>query len=117
MVEQLYRQLGQRIRAFRTQANLTIEELAEKSDLDTQYLGFIERGQGKPSLNALQRIATALGVEVGELFQFQKKGQQEEKDYLIKQLSQLLKPRTSEEIRNIRNIVRKIIELLPPAKR
>ena len=57
MAEQFYRLLGQRIRAVRKQASLTIEQLAEQASLDTQYVGFIERGQGKPSLDALQRIA------------------------------------------------------------
>lgn len=117
MVEQFYRQLGQRIRAFRKQANLTIEQLAEQANLDTQYVGFIERGQGKPSLDALQRIAKALGVEIGELFQFHKAGQQDDKDYLTKQLTRLLKAHRPEEIRTIRSIVKQIVELLPSPKK
>ena len=117
MAEQFYRQLGQRIRAFRKQANLTIEQLAEQASLDTQYVGFIERGQGKPSLDALQRIARALGIEIGELFQFQKAGQPEDKDFLTKQLTRLLQAHRPEEIKTIRNIVKQIVELLPPAKR
>lgn len=116
MAEQFYRLLGQRIRAFRKQADCTIEQLAERAELDTQYVGFIERGQGKPSLDALQRIAKALGVEIGELFQFQKAGQQEDKDYLTKQLTRLLRAHRPEEIKTIRNIVKQIVELLPPKK-
>ena len=117
MAEQFYRQLGQRIRTFRKRADLTLERLAERADLDTQYTGFIERGRGKPSLDALQRIAAALGVEVGELFQFQKGGGREEKDYLTRQIRQLLSSRRPNEIRAIRSLVRQIVELLPPVKR
>ena len=116
MAAQFYRLLGQRVREFRKRAEYTLEELAERAELDSQYLGFIERGQGKPSLDALQRIARALGVEIGELFQFQRAGQQEDKDYLTRQLSRLLNPRSPQEIRALRSLVKQIVELLPPAK-
>ena len=58
----------------------------------------------------------SLGVEIGELFQFHKAGQREDKDYLTKQLTRLLQVHRPEEIKTIRNIVKQIVELLPPTK-
>lgn len=59
--------LGATIREHRTQAGLSQEKLAEKSDLHPVYIGKIERGEQWISLHALLRIATALRVRACEL--------------------------------------------------
>jgi transcriptional regulator with XRE-family HTH domain len=43
------------------------EKLAEKADLSPKYLGEVERGCVNISLDALIRIAQALGVRLPEL--------------------------------------------------
>jgi transcriptional regulator with XRE-family HTH domain len=55
-----YKNLGQNIRKRRQQANLTIEELAEKAGIGENFLGKIERGQATPSLETTVKIADAL---------------------------------------------------------
>lgn len=60
--------LGAEIRAMRRALNMTLGNLAETSDLSVSFLSFVERGKKQPSLDALQRISRALGVEVGWLF-------------------------------------------------
>lgn len=62
--------LGRRIRSLRHARRLTQEQLGEKAKVDDKYLGAIERGRENPSLLVLERIATALGVELVDLFQF-----------------------------------------------
>lgn len=47
---------------------LTIERLAELSDLSTNYVGSIETGHRDPSLSTIVSLARGLGVPVGELF-------------------------------------------------
>lgn len=54
--------LGRRIRALRKRAGLTLEGLAELSDLHANYLGEVERGQKNASIETLSAIAEALGV-------------------------------------------------------
>ena len=61
--------LGRRIRALRTGAGLTIKTLAARTDLSTSMLSMVERGQAKPSVGSLVRVASALGVQTGELFE------------------------------------------------
>ncbi len=54
--------LGRRIRALRKRAGLTLEGLAELSDLHANYLGEVERGQKNASIETLSAIAEALDV-------------------------------------------------------
>ena len=54
-----YALLGKRIRDERLLLRLTIEQLAEKVDKSANYIGQIERSDGKPSLETIVDIATA----------------------------------------------------------
>ncbi|MBI5208589.1 MAG: helix-turn-helix transcriptional regulator [Elusimicrobia bacterium] len=60
--------LGKRIRLLRKASILTIEELAFRSGIHTNYLGDIERGQRNPSLDNLEKIAVGLRIHISELF-------------------------------------------------
>ena len=46
---------------------MTQEKLAEKADLHPVYVGEIERGEQSASVEALLRIAKALGVKLRDL--------------------------------------------------
>ena len=62
-----YTALGKRIRDERLMQRLTLEKLAERTDKSINFIGQIERGEGKPSLETLVDIANALGVTVDSL--------------------------------------------------
>lgn len=55
-------QIGQRVRSARKQAHLSREALAEKLDISTLFLGYIECGQKGMSLSTLQKLCQVLGV-------------------------------------------------------
>ena len=59
--------LGKRIRDERLLLRLTIEQLAEKIDKSSNFVGQIERGESKPSIETLVDIANSLGTTVNEL--------------------------------------------------
>lgn len=61
--------LGNRIRAFRLERGLTLEQFAESSGLSASYLSTIERGLKKPSISVLKGIADALHVSAALLVQ------------------------------------------------
>jgi XRE family transcriptional regulator, regulator of sulfur utilization len=61
------RLLGEKIRAYRNQAGLTQEKLAEKADLHHNFIGEVERGNMETSLSSLLKIAKALKVKVRDL--------------------------------------------------
>lgn len=61
------RKIGQRIRAYRHEAGLTIEKLAERADLHHNFIGELERGKYDLSVGALIKIARALRIRARDL--------------------------------------------------
>jgi DNA-binding XRE family transcriptional regulator len=63
-----YRRIvGQKVRAYRKEAGLSQEALAEKASLSYKYLGEVERGYVNVSLDSLMRIAKALKLKLNDL--------------------------------------------------
>jgi transcriptional regulator with XRE-family HTH domain len=60
--------LGARIKALRLERELQQRQLAEKAELTPSMVSQIESGRLTPSLHTLGRIAAALGVPIGALF-------------------------------------------------
>ena len=54
--------IGKNIRKFREAKKLRQEDLAEKAELTTNYIGMIERGEKIPALDTFIKILNALGV-------------------------------------------------------
>lgn len=59
--------IGIKIRLLRTKVKLSQEKLAELSDMNKNSIGAIERGESKPSIETLEKIAKALNIELKEL--------------------------------------------------
>lgn len=59
--------LGTQIRAIRRARGLTLVQLAAMADLSHPFLSQLERGQARPSMASLERIARALGTSQVEL--------------------------------------------------
>jgi len=66
----LAKQLGRRIYLFRKQSKLTQAALAEKTKISNEFMSGIERGAKLPSLPTLERIAKVLGVNLKDLFNY-----------------------------------------------
>ena len=56
------KELGLRLRDLRIEADYTQEELAERADMSTVYLGEVERGQKVIGVDKFINIVKALGV-------------------------------------------------------
>lgn len=56
--------LGARIREIRQAKGLTLNELAQKTQLTASYLSQLERDILEPSLSSLRKISVALGVPI-----------------------------------------------------
>ena len=76
VVSHLYRLLGKNIAHFRREANLTQEQLAEKTDYSVDFIGLVERGVNAPTVSRLKDIADVIGVEVWQLFYTDQRGQE-----------------------------------------
>ena len=55
------------VRKFRTGRHLSQEQLAELCGLHRTYIGSVERGERNVSIDNMERIATALAVELIDL--------------------------------------------------
>jgi transcriptional regulator with XRE-family HTH domain len=59
--------LGERLRAIRLLRRQTLKEVADAAGVSESFVSQLERGRSNPSVASLQRIATALGMEVSDL--------------------------------------------------
>lgn len=60
--------IGQRIKNFRLQKQLSLSELAERAGVAKSYLSSIERNiQSNPSVQFLEKVSAVLGVTVNAL--------------------------------------------------
>ena len=62
-----YHQIGQRIRAERLKFNLTQEKFAEAIGMSAMYIGQVERGERKMSLDTLIKVSDCLHVSTDYL--------------------------------------------------
>ena len=64
----ILKQFGKQVRDLRKAQGLSQEELAEKADLHYTYIGGVERGERNLSLKSIERIASALKIDIRGLF-------------------------------------------------
>lgn len=64
----LRKRFGQRVKELRQASGLSQEAFADRCGFARSYMSRIERGGANPSLDAVQVLADALGIEVFRLF-------------------------------------------------
>ena len=60
----ILKKFGSKLKALRTEQNLTQEQLALKGNFNRNYIGMLERGERNPSLLSLMRLSETLNVEL-----------------------------------------------------
>jgi transcriptional regulator with XRE-family HTH domain len=61
------KEVGSKIKAAREKRNLTQAEVAKKAGINTNYYSVIERGEVNTTLDKLQKISKALGINVSDI--------------------------------------------------
>jgi len=61
-------EFGRRLQRARKKAGLTQEKLADATRLSTTFIGLVETGKRRTSIKTLQKIATALKINIKDLF-------------------------------------------------
>lgn len=69
MKEPLRKRFGKTVKALRLASGVSQEAFADKCGFARSYMSRIERGGANPSLDAVEVLAVALGVEVKALFE------------------------------------------------
>ena len=59
--------VGDLIRTRRRALNLTLAEVARKTEFSVSYVSQVERNRVAPSVAALKKLASALGMSVGQI--------------------------------------------------
>lgn len=67
MTKDFYKKLGEKIYSLRKRINLSREKFAEQAGINDYYLGEIERGEKKASIDILLKICKLLDLEIHEL--------------------------------------------------
>ena len=65
----VHQKIAEKIRRIRKERNISQEELAFKAGLNRAYVGYIERGERKPSVDTLAKLARALKVKLSEFLE------------------------------------------------
>lgn len=68
--------LSNRINVLRAERKMTQKDLAEKVGVSRQTIISIEKGNYTPSLILAFEIANAFGVDINDVFQFKKNGEE-----------------------------------------
>lgn len=63
----VHQKIAEKVRKIRKERNISQEELAFKAGLNRAYVGYIERGERKPSVETLAKLAKALKIKMSEL--------------------------------------------------
>ena len=60
--------IASRVRALRTDLDMTLDALAAKCEVSRSMISLVERGESSPTAVVLEKIATGLGVPLATLF-------------------------------------------------
>ena len=59
---------GDRLRELRLENNLTQQQLAEKINLSTNFIGMVERGERNTSIDKVFKLARVLNLSLKDFF-------------------------------------------------
>jgi transcriptional regulator with XRE-family HTH domain len=65
----LRRVVARNLRRIRKKAGLSQEELADRAELNRNYVGMIEREENSPTVDALEQLSEALNIDPVMFFQ------------------------------------------------
>jgi transcriptional regulator with XRE-family HTH domain len=99
---------GKRIRAIRKASKITQEAAAEKAQLNPKYLGEIERGEKRPSFEAILALARALNASPAAFFQFDSEESNEKA--LRKKIEALVHKSSLQQLQQIYRVVGALLE-------
>ena len=68
-MSEIAKHIGNRIRNYRMQLGYSQERLAEISGCHPTYIGQVERGEKNPTLESIEKIASALKISMSKLFE------------------------------------------------
>jgi len=100
--------IGKKLREHRKKAGLSLESLALSAEITPNFLGDVERGVKKPSIDTLENVLAVLGLTFSEFFNFESEIKQDsEQPELIKIISSLRRL-SDDELKTVNNIIKQV---------
>jgi transcriptional regulator with XRE-family HTH domain len=100
---------GSRMRSIREAASLSRETVAERANISANYLGEIERGEKWPSLEMIERLATAIGVLPPAFFEYE--AEEIDNNILLSKLQHLLSSRSTDQLQQALRILKALFQV------
>ena len=101
-MDSIKKQFGARIKEIREKRALNQEQLAELVGMESRHISRIETGKSFTTLENIEKIASALNVEVGKLFSF---GHKNDREILIKEINNYLENANEEKLEFIYKLI------------
>ncbi|MFI3301199.1 MAG: helix-turn-helix transcriptional regulator [Candidatus Gastranaerophilales bacterium] len=98
---------GLRIKELRKEKEITQDYFAEMIEIATRNLSKIETGKCFPSPEKLEKIATSLGCEIKDLFDFE---HHKENDDLMNEIIKSIQPISRSRLQDIYKITKALIK-------
>lgn len=109
MVQSISERFGMRIKEYRTLRGISQEQLALKANVNVSFLGQIERGNKKPTIDTIDKLLNALDIEYTDFFDFKQTVSSKKNTATIDKIIYELKSRTSAEQQLIYDVMRRIL--------
>lgn len=107
-------EIGKNIRKYRKLKGLTIEQLAEVLETETNYLGQCERGERRFSLDKLVDLIEYFGVTANDIIPVHNTAERknEEKNIYLKEINEILDGCSDNQLAVILNILKESVPFL-----
>ena len=100
---------GSRIRSIREAADLSRETAAERAGTGANYLGEVERGEKFPTLEMIERIATALEVSPSAFFEYE--AEEIDNQLLVLKIQQILSRLKTDQLQEALRVLKALFKL------
>jgi transcriptional regulator with XRE-family HTH domain len=99
---------GRRLKSIREAAELTQEQVAERTHGDAKYLSALENGRSNPTLDTIMGLAKALNVPVSDFVLLD--GEDSDAKSLRRKIESALDACNEEKLRRVYRLIRDVIE-------
>ena len=109
MQNRALKEMGQRLKKYRLQRNLTQKQVSEMLSVDEQYYGQVERGVKRLSLEKLVAFCFQFQLTLDDIIQIRNETENRAlKKMYIEEITQLLENCSSDQLALIQSLVRNI---------
>ena len=99
--------VGKRIRSLRKLNDLSQEQLGERANISAKYVGEVERGKANFTIDILEKISTALNVNLPDLFDFHHELRRGE---IKNEINSMIKDASDQDLQTIFRIFKSILK-------